>query len=65
MDSRFGVRHSRWRAWIRSHTPDVLYYRIGLQVPKAQDCGRHEWYTSDDVVERCYHCLAKRPRSAS
>jgi hypothetical protein len=20
------------------------------------DCGSHEWYNADGVVERCYHC---------
>ncbi|GAA1791701.1 hypothetical protein GCM10009682_12090 [Luedemannella flava] len=27
------------------------------------DCGDHEWYNHDDVVEHCYHCaVGSRPR---
>jgi len=62
MSPRFGLRHSRWRTWLRGHTPDLLFYRLDLAVPKARDCGDHEWYNADDVVERCYHCEAERPR---
>ena len=46
---------------MRGHTPNVLYHRLGLVVPKARDCGDHEWYHSDDVVDRCYHCEVERP----
>jgi hypothetical protein len=42
-------------------TPGVLYHRFGLVVPKARDCGDHEWHVSSSEVERCYHCLAERP----
>ena len=58
---KFGVRNSRWRTWIRGNTPDRLYDR-GFVVPKVRDCGKHEWYNSDDRVEHCYHCEAERPR---
>ncbi len=57
----FGLRHGLWRTWMRGHTPNVLYHRLGLVVPKARDCGDHEWYHSDDVVDRCYHCEVERP----
>ena len=47
---------------MRVNTPNVLYYRLGLSVPKVRDCGRHEWYNAGTVNERCYHCEAERPR---
>jgi hypothetical protein len=26
------------------------------------DCGDHEWYNADGVVEHCYHCeVGRRP----
>ena len=27
-------------------------------VPKARDCGSHEWYRQDETVWACYHCRA-------
>jgi hypothetical protein len=50
---------SRWRTWARAHTPDLLYDR-GLVVPKARDCGDHEWYTSSAEADGCYHCQVTR-----
>ena len=64
MSPTFGIRHARWRAWLRVHTPNALYYRLDLMVPKARDCGAHEWYNADNVVERCYHCRAQRVRNS-
>jgi lincosamide nucleotidyltransferase A/C/D/E len=61
LDTRFGWRHSRWRAWLRINTPTRLY-DLGLVVPKARDCGDHDWYNSNGVTEACYHCLAERSR---
>ncbi len=60
----FGVRHARWRAWLRVHTPDVLYHRFGLVVPKARDCGDHEWHNEGGGMDGCSHCQARRPRPA-
>jgi hypothetical protein len=60
----FGLRHARWRAWLRTHTPNV-FYRLGLVVPKAHDCGDHDWYHSRDGIESCYHCVVERPSSAA
>jgi hypothetical protein len=51
----FSLRHSRWRAWLRMHTPNLLFYRFGLIVHKASDCGHHEVYKQDDTVDACYH----------
>lgn len=62
MAPAFGIRNARWRTWVRGRTPSVLYYRVGLRVPKVRDCGHHEWYNADNVNERCYHCEAERPR---
>jgi len=53
----FSVRHARWRAWLRAHTPDLLYYRLGLVVPKAHDCGAD--FPAVGVVTRAH---AKRIR---
>ncbi len=45
----------RVRTWLRAHEPSWLYDR--WPIPKgSQDCSNHEFYNSDDVVERCYHC---------
>lgn len=60
-DQPFSIRHSRWRAWIRARTPSWLYDR-GLVVPKAWDCGAHQWHNRDAVLDACYHCEATRPR---
>ena len=62
MTGEWRIRHSRWRTWLRQHTPDLLYDRLGLVVPKARDCGEHEWYIADGAVEHCYHCRAERAR---
>jgi len=60
-DYPFSVRNARWRTWLRVHTPNVLYYRLGLVVPKARDCGRHEWHNNGDGLDGCYHCDVTRP----
>ena len=54
------LRNSRWRGWLRVHTPNFLYYRLGLVVPKARDCGDHEWHNQGDGVDACYHCEVTR-----
>jgi hypothetical protein len=63
--SGFGIRHSRWRTWLRVHTPDLAYHRFGLAVPKARNCGKHEWYVADADIDACYHCQVTRPRATS
>lgn len=45
----------RWRTALRRRTPWVLVNR-GLFAKGERDCGDHEFYNADDVVERCYHC---------
>jgi hypothetical protein len=40
----------------------MLYYRLGLVVPKARDCGLHEWHLQDGGTDACYHCRQTRPR---
>jgi hypothetical protein len=59
-DHAFSIRNARWRGWLRVHTPNVLYYRLGLVVPKARDCGNHEWHNSGNGVDACYHCEVTR-----
>jgi hypothetical protein len=56
----FSLRNARWRTWLRVHTPDVVYYRLGWVVPKARDCGAHDWHNNGDGTVSCYHCLASR-----
>jgi hypothetical protein len=63
-DHPFGIRNARWRAWLRVRTPDFMYYRLGLVVPKAGDCGLHEWHAGGDESDACYHCRATRPTPA-
>lgn len=29
------------------------------------DCGDHEWYNADDMIERCYHCTVGQRRRLS
>jgi hypothetical protein len=34
----------------------------GVAGKGTTDCGDHEWYNADGVVERCYHCtVGHRP----
>lgn len=58
--SPLSLRHSRWRAWLRVRTPNVPYDH-GLVVPKARDCGLHEWHNAGEGIDACYHCIAIRP----
>lgn len=52
----------RLRTWLRKRLPYVLSDRLPTG---AHDCGEHDWYNADDVVERCYHCrVGVRPRSS-
>ncbi len=55
------IRHARWRTWLRVHTPDILYYRLHIMVPKAEDCGDHDWYAEGSGWTACYHCKVRRP----
>ena len=51
----------RWRTRIRRSLPWFLVNR-GLAGKGKTDCGDHEWYNADGVVERCYHCtVGERP----
>ena len=59
-DLPFSLRHARWRGWLRVHAPNVLYYGLGLVVPKARDCGTHEWHNQGDGIDACYHCEVTR-----
>jgi hypothetical protein len=56
----FSFRNSRWRTWLRVHTPNVLYFRVGLVVPRARDCGDHDWHNEGDERDACYHCEVTR-----
>lgn len=54
-DGVFRRGRYRLRTWLRLHEPGWLYAR--WPIPKGStDCGNHEFYNSDDVVDRCYHC---------
>jgi hypothetical protein len=39
------------------HLPFAVVNR-GIPDKGRKDCGNHEWYNSDDIVDRCYHCKA-------
>jgi hypothetical protein len=56
----FSLRNARWRTWLRAHTPKVLYYRLGFVVPKATDCGKHDWHNAGGGLDGCYHCERTR-----
>jgi len=49
----------RARTWLRKYLPFV----VSDHIPKGpRSCRCHEWYNSDDVVDRCYHCkVGSRP----
>jgi hypothetical protein len=53
---------ARWRTWLRTRTPTPLY-DLGLVVPKAKDCGSHQWYMLDATLDACYHCEVTRSRT--
>ena len=58
---------SRWTAGryrYRTRLRWMLPYTIARRIPKgAQDCGNHQWYNVDGVIERCSHCrVGERPR---
>jgi hypothetical protein len=55
MSARYG-RRTR----LRTHLPYALLW---LAPKGRKDCGDHEFYNADDVVEECYHCeVGVRPR---
>jgi len=54
MDHR-GKGRYRWRTWLRQRLPWFLIDRCVVG-KGARDCGRHDWYNADSVMERCYHC---------
>ena len=64
MSFPFGPRRARWRTWLRVHTADVLFHRLGLAVPKVDDCGDPDHSNHGSRVEACYHCKVTRHRSA-
>jgi hypothetical protein len=59
-DQPLRLRNSRWRAWLRVRTPDFSYYRLGVVIPKAEDCRDHEWHNQAEGVDACYHCEVTR-----
>lgn len=59
-DLPLSIRNARWRTWLRVHTPNLSYYRFGLVVPKARDCGHHDWHIEGDGIDGCYHCEVTR-----
>lgn len=43
----------RWRTRARRHLPTPIAFFF----PKGRkDCGDHEFYNDDNLVDRCYHC---------
>jgi hypothetical protein len=46
---------------MRAHSPSWLL-RLGWAKKPSQDCGEHEFYNEDDLIDRCYHCwIGQRP----
>ncbi|TXR57624.1 hypothetical protein [Quadrisphaera setariae] len=51
----------RWRTAVRMRTPWWLIER-GVAAKGRRDCGDHDFFNADGVVERCYHCqVGERP----
>ena len=44
----FALHHSNFAG-----LPAVLADRFAKG---RKDCGQHDWYNADDVVDHCYHC---------
>lgn len=43
----------RYRTALREHLPQS----VAALIPKgSHDCGRHEWYKTEEKTWRCYHC---------
>src|SRR3954449_12435865 len=58
--SNLGRGRYRWRTRLRRHLPWFLIDR-GVAAKYTADCGDHEWYNADGVVEHCYHCMVDSP----
>ena len=51
----------RWRTRLRRQLPWILINR-GVAAKGTKDCGAHDKYNADGVVERCHHCeVGERP----
>jgi hypothetical protein len=51
----------RWRTSLRRRLPSFLVDR-GIAGKGTTDCGDHDWYNADGLVEGCYHCtVGRRP----
>ena len=51
----------RWRTSLRRRLPRFLVY-LGIAGKGTADCGDHDWYNVDNIVEHCYHCvIGRRP----
>jgi len=44
----------RFRTWARECLPRPLAY---LFPPGDKDCGRHEWFRTDERTDLCWHCI--------
>ena len=49
----------RARTWLRM----LLPWPVADLIPKGStDCGNHDWYNNDGIIEHCYHCsVGSRP----
>ncbi len=47
----------RCRTMLRRKSPSWLL-KLGFATKGPRDCGDHDWYNHDDIVNRCYHCEA-------
>lgn len=45
----------RWRTRARRRLPWFVI-DLGLAAKGHRDCGNHEWYNADGLMDRCYHC---------
>jgi len=54
-----GRARFRWRTRLRRRLPRFLV-DWGVAGKGTIDCGEHEWYNADGVVEHCYHCTVGR-----
>jgi len=49
----------RWRMCLRRRLPWVLVDG-GVAGKGTTDCGDHDWYNTDGVVEHSYYCTVSR-----
>ena len=59
-DDPFTLRNSRWRTWLRAHTPDLPLLPPGPRRSAGQQLRGPRLAQHGDGLDRCYHCKVTR-----